>query len=140
MDAETEAKVLEAVAEIERGMSIDDLLAEVRSHLISSTNEFSTPVVDKKVQEFCTALLAETLPAIEAAGTPAEAWAISMACRQSFRAKLGSLREERSLEFEALDRARLPHRYRTQVKTAPTSMSVPESICDTGVMKVEELF
>jgi hypothetical protein len=140
MDTEMEAAVNAAVAEIERQMSPDDLLLEVRSHLISLTGDYATPVVEKKIKEFCEALLFETVPAIEAAVTPDEKWHLAVSARDACRSRIESLKSERLAEFLEIDKRRAPWRYRTQAKVPSSAMSVPENIIPSKVSKIEEVF
>ena len=107
MTAEMEAAILEEVARIEKEMQPEEFLTELRAHTTVSVNEYSTPVCDGKLRDFAVGLLDKVVPALESA-SPAEAWTISREARTAFRAKSDSLREERSLEFDALERARAP--------------------------------
>jgi len=140
MNAEMLAAVNAEVDAIERQLSSEDLMQEVRQHLVTTTGDYACPICDAKLKDFAQGLIYKVTLAIEAASTAEEKWQIAKSARDAFRLKSNSLREERSIEFQKILAMRDPWRTKNIKPTPLGSCSAPESICSTGVKKVEEVF
>lgn len=138
MTPEMEVAVNAEVERIEREYTPDDLLLEVRQHLILATGDYATPVCDSKIKTYAEALLAEVTPALEGA-TPEEVWHLAKSVRDAFRAKLDALKPERAAEFQRILALREPWRTRGKT-TALGACSAPESILPTSSVKIDEIF